>query len=49
MSFLHPLRNQAKALQTQHGQQQLDLAQNTALAERACAMAWHVSQENRFG
>ncbi|HSV45762.1 MAG TPA: hypothetical protein VLJ58_08240, partial [Ramlibacter sp.] len=40
MSFLHQLKNQAQALQSQQGQLQRDLEQNTALAEKACAMAW---------
>lgn len=40
MSFLHQLKNQAQALQTQQGQRQQDLAQNTAAAEKACLLAW---------
>lgn len=36
MSFLNQLRSQARALQTQQSQQQLDLEQNTESAEAAC-------------
>lgn len=36
MSFLNELRSQASALQSQQGQQQLDLGQNVAETESAC-------------
>ncbi|MEO5672308.1 MAG: hypothetical protein ABIR26_16605 [Ramlibacter sp.] len=36
MSFLNQLKNQAKALQTQQGQEQLNLEENTNQTELAC-------------
>lgn len=39
MSFLDQLRSQAKALQSQQGQLQLNLEENTAKTEAACRCA----------
>jgi len=39
VSFLNQLKSQAKALQSQQGQQQLDLEANTAQTEVACQFA----------
>jgi len=39
VSFLNQLKSQAKALQSQQGQQQLDLEENTQQAELACQLA----------
>ena len=39
MSFLNQLKSQAKALQSQQGQQQLNLEENTAQTESACRYA----------
>jgi hypothetical protein len=40
VSFLNQLKSQAKALQSQQGQAQLNLEENTAQAEAACRCAW---------
>ncbi len=45
MSFLNQLKSQAKALQSQQGQQQLDLEENTEQTELACRLALSYLQD----
>jgi hypothetical protein len=45
VSFLNQLKSQANALQSQRGQQKLDLEQNIAETETACRAVLHYLQE----